>query len=218
MAQFDFYGSWEDSRTYLEKLIHQQRFTFVIDMWYTERVPFLFKTLTEDTENVLQKHSRVYLWSDDYSRFPPGFGEPNSTGQMMIRPTEGGPALDLTFPHCFRHNEKFQLGSGMLFYQPTYHNPETGEWYKPPEALKQAYKEVQALLRKAMVKRYICSQTVTTEGIIKPIIMPLWIGSDAIKLLEAGMVEILFGRDDWKTGKDLAKTRSELEPLVDEYA
>ena len=126
--------------------------------------------------------------------------------------------MDLSLPGCFERDGKLCLRPGDLFYQPRYCSPETGEWYKPPEALKRAYKEVQVLLRKGMAKRYMRSRIVTSEGVIKPIILPLWIGSDAIKLLEAGSAWILSERDDWRTGGDLAKVRNELEPLVDEYA
>jgi len=217
MAQSSFYGTWEDSWAYLEKLIRLDRFTLIVDMWYIKREPFQFKTLTEDIKRVLQKRPHIYLWSDEYSRFPPDFGEPTSNGLMMINSTRGGPALDLTLPHCFEREGKLCLALGGFTYQPLCQNPETGEWYKPPEALKQAYKEVQALLRKGMVKRYMRSRTATSKGIIKPIIMPLWIGLDAIKLLEAHTAWILFGNDDWKTGADLAKARGELKPLIDEY-
>lgn len=213
MAQFDFYGTWEDSLTFLETLVRLDRFTFVVDMWYTEPVPFQFKTLTDEVVAVVRKRTRVYLWADEYSRFPPYFGEPTDE-LWMINPTHGGPALDLSLPACFEREGKLCLASGNLFYQPQYCNPETGEWYKPPEALKRAYYEVRALLRKGMVKRYVRSRTVV-NGAIKPTIEPLWIGPNAMALLEKSEAGILI--DGWQTGTDLRKIRSELEPLIDEY-
>jgi len=216
MADFYFYGTWEDSWTYLETLARLERFTFVVDMWYTKPIPFQFRTLTDEIKSTVYKQRRVYLWSDEYSRFPPDFGEPTSNGLMMIDPIGGGPALDLSLPACFEREGKLSVGLGWFGYQLQYKNPETGEWYKPPEALKRAYKEIRALLRKNMVKRFARSRSITDRG-IKPRIETLWVGPNAAALLEVGKADILVGCEwVWKRGVELSKTRSELEPLTDE--
>jgi len=118
MADFFFYGTWEDSRTYLETLVHLERFTFVVDMWYTEPVALQFTTVTDDVESTVHKRRRLYLWSDECSQFPPNFGEPTPNELMMISLSGSGPALDLKLPACFELKGKLSVGIGWLGYQP----------------------------------------------------------------------------------------------------
>jgi len=213
MADFYFYGTWEDSWTYLETLIHLERFTFVVDMWYTEPVPLQFRTVTADVESIVRKRPRLYLWSDEYSQFPPVFGNPTSHGLMMIHLSEGGPALDLALPACFELKGKLSVGIGSLGYQPQYQNPETGEWYKPPETLKRAYREMRALLQKSLVRRYAWSRSITGRG-IRPEIKTYWVGPNAAALLEAGEADIMVGCEwVWKKGTELRRTRDEVMAL-----
>jgi hypothetical protein len=213
MADFFFYGTWEDSWMYLETLVHLERFTFAIDMWYAEPAPFQFETMTDEVENIVRKRRRLYLWSSEYSRFPFVFSAPTSNGLMMIDPTVSGPVLDLSLPDCFDVEGRLSIGLGSLGYQPQYENPETGELYKPPEALKQAYKEIRALLQKGMVKRFARSRSITEFG-IKPAVESLWVGANAVTLLETGTADILVGCEwVWKEGTELRKTRDEAEAL-----
>lgn len=217
MADFYFYGTWEDSWRYMEILACMRRFTFVVDMWYTEPIPVQFETLTDEVKDIVYKQRGLYLWSKEFSRFPPIFGKPTSSGLMRIHLSESGPALDLVLPACFEYEGRLSVGLGWFGYQPQYQNPETGEWYKPPEALKRTYQEIRTLLRKNMVKRFVRSRIITGHG-IRPTIDTLWLGRDAAALLETGKADILVGDESmWKRGAELKKTRGELEPLSDEY-
>jgi hypothetical protein len=212
MAEFDFYGTWEDSSLYLEKVVTLGRFTLVVDMPYEQPVVFQSKVLSEDLMTLLQQRPHLYLWSDEYSRFPAGFLP--GRHYVTIDPHISGPALQLSLPICFPAEVNVRLGEGVLSYLPLYENPETGELYKPPEALKQAYNDVRRLLQKTMARCFVRCRVVSA-GVIKPIVVPLWIGPNAMDLLEAGKAEIRVA-GEWRMGKDLSRSRSELSLLVDE--
>lgn len=97
---------------------------------------------------------------------------------------------------------------GWLEYQSKYYDPRTNEPYLLPEALKKAYKDVEKLIRKHLIKRYADSEVIT-EGEIKSTIKTLWIGKEAIKLIEAGEADILAGNEwMWKRGSDLRKNKT----------
>jgi hypothetical protein len=213
MAQFDFHGSWEDSRSYLERLVRLQRFTFVVNKAYTSPVPYQFSTVTDETWAIVQQRPNLYLRSEEYSRFAPSFGAP-VRGSMRISQVHSGPALELSLPYCSDRSGNCCLGLGILMYQPLYQDPETGEWFKPPESLKRAFGQVRTLLRQDMAKRYLRVQTVR-NGIIRPEAMILWIGCDAMAALEAGTAQLCLGRELVPLA-DLAKTPSELPPVTDE--
>lgn len=224
MAEFCFYGTWKDSLGWLEMLCEMRRFTFVESGWYTAPVPRQFTTIDDGCPEWLHKPAVLFLWSDSYSRFPPAFTDPNSDGQMRIDSDKGGPALNLWLPACFEYKGRLveyrgrlSVGLGSLGYQPEYENPETGEWYKPPEALKQAYEELRALLRKSMVKRFAWGRRFTGRD-FKPIIETYWLGRHAAQLLDEGKAEILLGHESvWKTGADLYKRKNEMpEPPEEE--
>ncbi len=210
MAQFDFAGTWVDSWAHLERLVDTGRFSFVVDKWYTEPVPLQFRALDEDIRDIVRHRRGVYLFSDSYSRFPVAFGPPTSNGLMLIAPKEGGPSLELVLPACFEKEGKTHLRSGWLMHQPYFQNPETGEWYRAPEELRLAYKQVCALLRRGLVKRYMRIYPVKASP-PRCVIQTKWIGPDGAALLEAGAAEL-----NGRSGQEFAKTRTELEALPDE--
>lgn len=201
MAEFNYYCTWDESLDYLHELVNLQRFTFVVDMWYSSIDEILqFTSLSDPIMNILQKHSRLYLWSEEYSRFPPILIGPHTSNLSLIYNSNCGPALDILFPHGYKEeNEIARLGCGFLMYQPYYVYPGTYNSYAPPEKLKQAYKDVRTLLQKKMVKGF---STRTASR-------PFWIGKTAINLLENGQAVIRIGGNpnNILTGRDLIPAR-----------
>lgn len=53
MAEFFYYGVWEDSWNLVEELCRLRRFTFVHDEWYSDRVPVTFSALTPEVQELL---------------------------------------------------------------------------------------------------------------------------------------------------------------------
>jgi hypothetical protein len=213
MAEFDFWGTWEDSRIYLERLAQLRQFVFVVNKAYEELIPLQFTALTDETWAIVQQRPYLYLRSEEYSKFAPSFNEPIK-GSVWIFSVRSGPALELSLPYCAEQEGKWCIGSGDVMYQPLYHNPETGEWFKPTESLKRAFSQVRALLRQSMVKRFVRVR-IASNGIIRPEIMPVWIGRNAMAALEAGTAWLCLARE-FKTAADLGKTPDELPPPADE--
>ncbi len=217
MAEFCFFGTWEDSLAWLEMLCQMRRFTFVDDGWYTTPVSRQFTSVPGGPPEWLRKPATLFLWADSYSRFPPVFTKLKSDDLMRIDLVRGGPAMRLGLPACFEREGRPSVGRGYLEYQSEYQNLETGEWYKPPEALKQAYSELRTLLRRSMVKRFAWQHTMTKLG-LRPMIETYWLGRHAAELLDEGKADILVGHESvWKTGAELYKRKSDMpEPPEDE--
>lgn len=205
MADFYFYGTWTDSVTWLEVLAREQKFVFVIDRWYEEPTPLQFTELTSEATDLAREYKRLYLWSDQYSRYPPTFGPPTPHGLRMIDPVQSGPALDLSLTACFVRGDRTSLGLGWLSYQSYYRDPSTGEAYARPEPLLKAYRMVSKLLKAQMTKRYAPDSEVG-ESRKKPL-RRLWLGKNAVKKIEAGEADILVGQEwMWLRGSDLYST------------
>ncbi len=220
MAEFDFYGTWEDVWSLVQKLTDLGQFTFVVDKPYTEPMAFEFTNFSADLEAMLCARPRVYLLSEEYSRFPLQFHE--ARGHWMIDELSSGPTLDLCLPICFERDGKLCLYQGYLGHLACYQDPETGQWYKAPQALKRAYEKTRALLRKGMAKRYLGCRSWTPLGDYKPRADLFWIAQSAMAMMDSGLAGILLGQanfvlgESWVTGADLAKTRGEVR-LPDEY-
>lgn len=210
MAEFTFYCIWDDSLDYLCNLVNLGRFIFIVDMWYASNNVYQFTKLTDAVLDVLHKRPRLYLWSDEYSQYPPYLANPSPNKATMIDPIFSGPALDLTLPHGVENDGVIRLGYGILMYQPYYVIPGTYESYKPPENLKQAYRDVQKILRKGMIKRFMQNKVQTIRGDLETKDRIFWIGLNAIKLVDENKAGIqLHGYvKNFITGIDLLKTKS----------
>jgi hypothetical protein len=158
--------------------------------------------VTDDAKRALLERPLLYLWSDRYSRFPPYL--PSSDRPEVIDPRYSGPALDLVLPACYPQNNVWSLNFGNLSYEREYCNPQTQEWYKPPQEMKDDFLAVRRILQKQMVKRYARMTQQVYEK--KAEIKTLWIGPDAIKKLESGEAQIRIYTDWWK-GSELSKTK-----------
>ncbi len=200
MAEFDFYGTLEDSWALLEELAATNRFTFLIDMALKEQKPYEFSVLTEEVKQTLQKHPKVFLWSDEYSRFPLHFLQ-SSGGFFHIYPLKGGPLLELSLPRAVARESRIRLVGGDLMHQTSYGNAETGGIYAAPEELRRVYRQVKNLLRENLVKRYAQVRMVRNGNFLDRA-EAVWIGHNALALLETGKAEIQIA-GEWLEGKDL---------------
>ena len=200
MAEFLFYGTWSDSLTCLQAIAELDQFTFTVDMPYAEPAVLHFHALSEELISLVQEPDVcIFLPSKEDSSFRPQFV--TGRGRWRISEISSGPALLLSFPLCLQVEETLHLSDGALSYLNHYRNPETGEWYKAPEALRQDYRLLRSRLRKTMEKRTIQSEIVS-NGVFKPVIEPLWIGPDALHLLESGLAEIRVN-GEWRSGKEV---------------
>ena len=210
MAEFQFYGTWNDARSCLEAITALGPFTFVLDKWYAEPIPKQFTVLDENSIEAVRKDPGVYVLSAHYTRFPVRFGRPTPTGLMRIWSTESGVSLHLSLPTEHDHQGRLRVGMGLLSYQAEYHDPVTGQRYMASEELKRVYAHIRSVLRRQMVKRYVAS-TIVQKGCFIPTVERLWIGRSAIALLDAGQADILVN-GEFRQGSDLRKTRADASP------
>ena len=207
VAEFQFYGTWNDARSCLEAITALGPFTFVLDKWYAEPIPKQFTVLDENSIEAVRKDPGVYVLSAHYTRFPVRFGRPTPTGLMRIWSTESGVSLHLSLPVEHNHQGRLRVGMGLLSYQAEYHDPVTGQRYMASEELKRAYAYLRSVLCRQLMKRYVES-TVVRNGRFIPIVETLWIGRSAIALLDAGQAEILVN-GEFRHGSDLKNKRAE---------
>ncbi len=215
MAEFTFYGVWEDSIAILDQLIQSCRFTFIIDKPYEEPKEYTFTSLNENVECVLFKTPIMYLKSDQYSIFPPYFSK-STTNLWRIFPLRSGPFLNLDLPQIQRTIDKIILGKGWLIYQSKYWHPETLEYYSPPEALRDAFNFVKKIIIQNCVKRYIPFQYFTTQGAEKYQVRTLYIGRFGIELVREEGFYINIGGEGLLTYDDLFNRRVDVEKQIEQ--
>jgi hypothetical protein len=203
MAEFNFYGTHEDWWLYLDALVQRGGYTFVMDLWYKEPKVVSFTAPTDQVQGQILKRPVLYLWSDRYSKFPPYLEQLSDCA--MIDRFNSGPALHLSLPSWYEKDGEWRLGAGWLVYEQEYRDPRTGEWYKPPPAMKEDFLTVRKLLQQLMLKRYAVFPLQPGEK--KPEVQTLWIGPDAVKRLDADEAQIRIYTDWWK-GSELKTRRS----------
>lgn len=216
MAEFAFFGIWEDSKTILEQLIEIDKFIFILDRWYEEPKPEILKVLTEDEKSTLERMRSIYLYSADYSIFPPFFPDDSSEDLFRIFPLQSGPAIKLTIPFLDIDKEGMNtLGLGLLIYQSKYWHPETLEYYSPPQTLKDAFKLVKKIISQHCERRFIPFHGFTAEGKEIHRVRTLYISKCGMELVRRGDAYVYVGRNGYLTDKDLAKNRQDVDLSVE---
>jgi hypothetical protein len=156
MAQFDFYGNWEDSWQVVESILLNKNIKVLPDMWYDKPVPKYFTKLNEELKQLLLKKRRLYLSHYEVSIYRPIFEiceKGIMIGKYSVSSNWGGPFLDLTLPGVFDIEGVIQLGPGTLTYPKLVQNPQTMGWEDTGPAIREAYKEICDVIKKVMIRQ-----------------------------------------------------------------
>jgi len=217
MAQFDFYGSWEDTLAILNALIALKKYSFLIDERYElEAPPFWFDHLDDISLKELEGWHYVLLWSRDYSMFPPYFHIYPAIPQVKnVSIEKSGPALELTLVKNGTLKGQAIVGYGWLMHPSCFYYPDTGEPYKTPEALKQAYREVRRIIMSCCERRYLPAFQVTPRG-FKSYVKTYWIGKRGLAALEAGEIFLCLPQDELVGPDKLYKKRQDVLTILAE--
>ena len=216
MAEFNFFGTLNDTLEILKRIKQLDDFKFVANKRYKEPNPLYFEDFTIETLEKIYQNYDLFLWSNSYSQFPPSFDTPNGIGEMRIQVFDSGPMIELYFPSQLKQDGMIYLRSGHIMYQPLYINPTDNSRYKTPEPLKSMFNKIKSLIIKLSVKRYIPIEIFSIK-IVEWLSCsePIWIGPDAYYLLENSLAEILRGQDTKIKGAELLKNR--VKPMIHEY-
>ena len=217
MAEFNFYGCWQDSLEILTKLAIEGKFRFFFDKHYDQPEPTWLNILEDGCQDEIESPVKLGLWSSDYSIFPLAFESYAYQGKTYyeIKHSYSGPALSLLLPANYINNSSgIQLGHGWASYPSVFYHPRTLEPYTPPETLKSAFTEIKKTIKAYSEKRYIPSLRINSKGELKPIIETLWIGKKGLSLIERGEAMIFIRHDAVFSQTNLAKNRSDLVPYL----
>lgn len=152
----------------------------VPDLNYNEPEAALLLELTQETKLLLQTRRRLYLLIDGISRNDVVLKKiENKVGRIWysITAQEGGPFLILTLPPCYQEKGKMQLAAGSLSVQKLFLDPVSNTWQAPPVELVDRLKEIVRMLKTNTLQRYQLPPRV-------------WIGKDALLMVESGMATI----------------------------
>lgn len=182
MAQFDFFGTWEDSWRLLQEIIKFNDVTFVPDLIYDSPEPIFINTINEEAKEYIKIKRHLYIWGKLFSKYPPLLLRRESgpkEGTYYVQVDYSGPSLELILPACFEENGLINLNTGMVTYSKEYLNPESGNWENPSKELKDVYKNICTLLKKSILIRYDLKTSYQ------------WIGKNAVKLLQENKAQII---------------------------
>lgn len=179
MAQFDFFGTWEDSWEILEKVIMTFNCKLIPDLWYSSEIINMYEAVTEDLKLHLVKRRHLFILKQIDEVSMNGFLKNraiHSNGQYRIDPEIFGETIELTLPACYKNNNITMLGLGMLTYCREYYNFTKNSWEKPTNELKTFYADLRKVIRRCIIsKKY-------PKG-------KIWIGRDAFRKVSEGKAD-----------------------------
>src|SRR4051794_37479700 len=115
MAQFDFFGTFNDNWALLSRVIEAVRPVLIPDKWYRESNPAIYTDLNDELKSELQKKRRVFVFPSDAQIFPEHGMKLHPSGPMpgwhTVQHNELGDSVDLTLPACFDRDRQTWLGS-----------------------------------------------------------------------------------------------------------
>lgn len=173
MAEFNFYGCWQDSLEILTKLALGEKFRFFVDKHYDQPEAKWLNILEDGFMDGLESPAAFGLWSSDYSIFPLTFESYAYHGKTYyeIKHSYSGPILRLLLPaNNINNSGGVQIGHGWASYPSVFYHPRTHEPYPPPETLSSAFAEIKKTIKAYSEKRHIPSLRINSKGEIKPII------------------------------------------------
>src|SRR5437016_1742370 len=151
MARFDYLGTWSDSWQLLTRVLERQGTTLVPDLWYRTPDPLHIGSMDNGAKNAIMQRRNVFIWGKDFSHSPPVLkpvGEDTSDILYSLDATGGGPSLRLILPACYEEEGLSNLAGGMLVCHREYLNLETQTWERPSPALKAAFKDILARMKR----------------------------------------------------------------------
>jgi hypothetical protein len=199
MAEFCYYAVEEDALEWLEGLAKLRRFKFILGTAYDQPQAYEFTEFNEAARTHLtQCYSKCYsvcLWSEEYSRLPVVFRKQTSTDEgqkydwYRLPDGLGGPMIELGLPKkSKRWGNAWRISPTELRYLPYYGNDAGDQWFKSPPEIVKAFRDIRKLLQKQLVKRYATFQ-IRRNGELNDIENPVWIGRQALLLMESGEAE-----------------------------
>lgn len=179
VAQFGFFGTWDDSWNLLSLLERRGDVSFILDVWRSSPEIQVFSIVSHRFRGMLRDHPRLFVLPRIYLDAPGRATLQNSgekSGQYFMRET-GGPFLSLTLPACYEESDCICLNTGRLSYPVKYFDYCTDDGLPAPDALKLTYRDIVKSFKKALLKHKVNST--------------VWIGHHALKLLKEGRARIV---------------------------
>ena len=180
MAQWDFVVSWEDVWLALDLILKRPGTELVHDLWYKNDNIVLYSSLNSEVRSAIAARPSLYIKGLDFCKLPlelRGAGE--SEKLYLVESNRGGPLLQLLITGEYSVGGNYVIPPSMLTYADEYYNSISGEWEKPSRELKAAYKEIQGLMKKNMVRH------IGPRGFV-------WIGNSAFQLLKTRRMKTTF--------------------------
>ncbi|HJT34424.1 MAG TPA: hypothetical protein VJ783_20500 [Pirellulales bacterium] len=182
VAEFSFFGTWNDSWELLGSILEVEGPKFVPDLKYDTDEPLFISTVDDSFKAMMLERRHTFIWSSNFSVFPPllrRISAGAAKGKYFVDLSARGPALELTLPVCYRGARGLELGAGVLAYGRRTFNPSNGAWEGPSGQLIRGYAEVKNRLKDRLVRG--------------PRTRNKWFGPEALRLIEAG--EAIFSGD-----------------------
>jgi hypothetical protein len=193
MAQFDFFGSWNDSKNILNQIITFGDIKIIPNMAYRKPEVLQLQTISEIELEIIRKNHSVFLASDTFARFPIKFWGPDSRGDLSIHQLLSGPIMIMGLPDIYEEDGMLRMGAGDIRYPPHFINPITNQEYSPPEAMYSVFKSVKKMIQKSMVKLTWKYERSLANGEMRPDVQNFWIAKDAYIRMQKEPCYIKFG-------------------------
>jgi hypothetical protein len=179
MAQFDFYGTWDDSWGIVAAILENKEYSLVPDLLYDKPEPVFVTKFNDIAKELLLQKRNAFLWSPKFSVFPPFMkriegGE--AAGKFYVGLSVGGPYLRLFLPPSYEEGSVINLVLGSLHCPKWTTKPGTYIAIKPSPELRAGFKEVTAIIKRQLV-----------QSKARPVI---WIGQEASRLVEEGRARV----------------------------
>jgi hypothetical protein len=213
MAYFRFYATRSDWLRWVAGLAQMSRFEFVIRKAYRTPHLLVFKNYDDDAICMLNDCAVLMVISHEYSEGLPGLNGPykDDDGSYWYDVSEsvGGPCLMFDVPVNTQTDHGFLINVCTLNYGSWYQDPSSQEWKVIPPELKKAFSDIRRFIQRNSFKRFVLDDTLKADGTLTKVIQQLWIGKEALDLLNAEKAVITAG--NYSSGKDLHLSRKTIE-------
>lgn len=180
MAEFSYFGDWNDAWFILEIIMSVPGLRFVPDIIYKKQKVVYFEDFDSYRRSV-RHPSKGYIWGP-FSEVRPVFfnigesGKSKNGDKYVIDLIGGG--MKFQFQPCGLYDlgDFTNISIGSISYQQWYFRGNSEETVFPDARLKDAYRQITNRLKRYLIR--------------KKIKRSFWIGPSALKLVQAGEAKI----------------------------
>lgn len=193
MAEFDFFGTWNDTINLLKIIYETKNAKVVAKKAYRSPKEKVIDFNNKTDIELIRKNYSVIIFPELIPTQDICFSYITSRKNYVIDLFRSGPIIDVGLADKFGEEGDYRLGMGHIQIPPYFIDPKSNKQYSPPNELKNYYLLIKRKFQKILIRKFFKYEKFVNNEFQQKI-LPIWLGKDAMRLLKEKKAYIDWGQ------------------------